>query len=250
MLLTAGPDAPGVSAVLALCAAQTHVDRQRGLERGGARSCVLRAAAWHHAEGDQGPARQGAEAKVVDLSADSGSPTLRPMRAGTGMSTVRRSRKRSTAWSRSMRDEDPDRAAGHQSGCYTTCAQLPLVPLLRAKAKLPDVVNAESTMTGAGGRGRSCLRSIGRLPRLRRRPPRGRARSGILARRRARGDRQLHARPRREPRDSLNHFSGRRNILHAILSKAYAHEPFVHILPSERCRRPQQARWATSPLSG
>src|SRR5215510_5401489 len=37
-------------------------------------------------------------------------------------------------------------------GCYTTCAQLPLVPLLRAQAIDPDeiVVDAKSGMTGAG----------------------------------------------------------------------------------------------------
>jgi N-acetyl-gamma-glutamyl-phosphate reductase len=37
-------------------------------------------------------------------------------------------------------------------GCYTTCAQLPLLPLLRAKAIDPDeiVIDAKSGMTGAG----------------------------------------------------------------------------------------------------
>jgi N-acetyl-gamma-glutamyl-phosphate reductase len=37
-------------------------------------------------------------------------------------------------------------------GCYTTCAQLPLVPLLRARAIDPDeiVIDAKSGMTGAG----------------------------------------------------------------------------------------------------
>jgi len=37
-------------------------------------------------------------------------------------------------------------------GCYTTCAQLPLVPLLKARAIDPDeiVVDAKSGMTGAG----------------------------------------------------------------------------------------------------
>jgi N-acetyl-gamma-glutamyl-phosphate reductase len=37
-------------------------------------------------------------------------------------------------------------------GCYTTCAQLPLLPLLRAKVIDPDeiVVDAKSGMTGAG----------------------------------------------------------------------------------------------------
>src|SRR5262245_18252356 len=37
-------------------------------------------------------------------------------------------------------------------GCFTTCAQLPLIPLLRAKAIDPDeiVIDAKSGMTGAG----------------------------------------------------------------------------------------------------
>src|SRR5215471_18023988 len=37
-------------------------------------------------------------------------------------------------------------------GCYTTCAQLPLIPLLKARAIDPDeiVVDAKSGMTGAG----------------------------------------------------------------------------------------------------
>src|SRR5499433_1648482 len=37
-------------------------------------------------------------------------------------------------------------------GCYTSCAQLPLVPLLKAKAIEPDeiVIDAKSGMTGAG----------------------------------------------------------------------------------------------------
>jgi len=37
-------------------------------------------------------------------------------------------------------------------GCYTTCAELPLIPLLRTKAIDPDeiVIDAKSGMTGAG----------------------------------------------------------------------------------------------------
>jgi N-acetyl-gamma-glutamyl-phosphate reductase len=37
-------------------------------------------------------------------------------------------------------------------GCYTTCAQLPLIPLLQAKAIDPDeiIIDAKSGMTGAG----------------------------------------------------------------------------------------------------
>src|SRR5215468_342020 len=41
-------------------------------------------------------------------------------------------------------------------GCYTTCAQLPLIPLLAAKVIDPDeiVVDAKSGMTGAGRQAR------------------------------------------------------------------------------------------------
>src|SRR5215510_7094567 len=37
-------------------------------------------------------------------------------------------------------------------GCYTTCAELPLIPLLRANAIEPDaiIIDAKSGMTGAG----------------------------------------------------------------------------------------------------
>src|SRR5215470_7827401 len=44
-------------------------------------------------------------------------------------------------------------------GCYTTCAQLPLIPLLRERAINPDeiVVDAKSGMTGAGRSAREAM---------------------------------------------------------------------------------------------
>jgi N-acetyl-gamma-glutamyl-phosphate reductase len=44
-------------------------------------------------------------------------------------------------------------------GCYTTCAQLPLIPLLKAKMIDPDeiVVDAKSGMTGAGRSAREAM---------------------------------------------------------------------------------------------
>ena len=128
-------------------------------------------------------------------------------------------------------------------GCYTTCAQLPLIPLLKAKAIDPDeiVVDAKSGMTGAGrsakeemlfsevsegfhaygvghhrhmaeldqefskAAGRDVLVSF--TPHL---VPMNR---GILSTIYVRG---LNASP---------------EDLHAILSKTYAREPFVHVLP-------------------
>jgi N-acetyl-gamma-glutamyl-phosphate reductase len=128
-------------------------------------------------------------------------------------------------------------------GCYTTCAQLPLIPLLRAKAIDPDeiVVDAKSGMTGAGraakeetlfsevsegfhaygvghhrhmaeldqefskAAGREVIVSF--TPHL---VPMNR---GILSTIYVRG-------LKTSPED-----------LHALLLKSYANEPFVHVLP-------------------
>ena len=128
-------------------------------------------------------------------------------------------------------------------GCYTSCAELPLIPLLRAKAIDPDeiVIDAKSGMTGAGraakeemlfsevsegfhaygvGRhrhmaeldqefslaaGREVVASF--TPHL---VPMNR---GILSTIYVRG-------PKAAPQD-----------LYAVLAKSYAQEPFVHVLP-------------------
>jgi len=135
-------------------------------------------------------------------------------------------------------------------GCYTTCAQLALIPLLKAKAIDPDeiVVDAKSGMTGAGraakeemlfsevsegfhaygvghhrhmseldqefslAAGRDVVVSF--TPHL---VPMNR---GILSTIYVRG---------------LD--GGAPQDLHAVLSKAYADEPFVHVLPF--CTMPQ-----------
>ena len=97
-------DARGVSAVLAVQAAEARLDRKHRLEEGRARSRVLRAAACHHAEGDERSAGQGAEDQGGrSLAPTSGCTIPRPMRAGTATSITRRNcrRRRSTAWSRS-----------------------------------------------------------------------------------------------------------------------------------------------------
>ena len=128
-------------------------------------------------------------------------------------------------------------------GCYTTCAQLPLIPLLKGMAIDPDaiIIDAKSGMTGAGRAAKEEMlfsevsegfhaygvghhrhmaeldqefsKAAGRdviatfTPHL---VPMNR---GILA--------TIYVRAlERSPED-----------LHAILSKAYATEPFVHVLP-------------------
>ncbi len=128
-------------------------------------------------------------------------------------------------------------------GCYTTCAQLPLIPLLKAKAIDPDeiVVDAKSGMTGAGRSAREAMlfsevsegthaygvgghrhmaeldqefsKAAGREVIVTFTPHLMPMNRGILSTIYVRG-------VAKSPED-----------LHAILSKAYANEPFVHVLP-------------------
>ena len=128
-------------------------------------------------------------------------------------------------------------------GCYTTCAELPLIPLLKAKLVDPDeiVIDAKSGMTGAGRAAREDMvfaevsegfhaygvghhrhmaeldqefaRAAGREVIVSFTPHLVPMNRGILATIYVRADKA-------SPRD-----------LHALLAKAYAPEPFVHVLP-------------------
>src|SRR6266849_4982750 len=128
-------------------------------------------------------------------------------------------------------------------GCYTTCAQLPLVPLLRAKAIDPDeiVVDAKSGMTGAGRAAKEEMlfsevsegfhaygvghhrhmaeldqefsKAAGRNVIVSFTPHLVPMNRGILSTIYVRGLKTSH------------------QDLHAILLKSYAQEPFVHVLP-------------------
>src|SRR5262249_32103154 len=128
-------------------------------------------------------------------------------------------------------------------GCYTTCAQLPLIPLLRAKAIDPEeiVIDAKSGMTGAGRA----------------------AKEGMLFSEVSEGSHAYGVGPHRHMAALDQEFSlaAGRNVvvsftphlvpmnrgifstiyvrglntspeaLHGILLKSYANEPFVHVLP-------------------
>jgi N-acetyl-gamma-glutamyl-phosphate reductase len=147
-------------------------------------------------------------------------------------------------------------------GCYTTCAQLALIPLLKAKAIDPDeiVVDAKSGMTGAGraakedmlfsevsegfhaygvghhrhmaeldqefslAAGREVIVSF--TPHL---VPMNR---GILSTIYARG---LKASP---------------EDLHALLSKTYANETFVHVLPFKTMPQTRHVRGSNMTFIG
>jgi len=129
-------------------------------------------------------------------------------------------------------------------GCYTTCAQLPLIPLLKAKAIEPDeiVIDAKSGMTGAG---RSAKEEM-----LFSEVSEGFNAYGVGQHRhmseldqefsKAAGKEVVvsftpHLLPMNRGIFSTIYVRGRRGKiaqdLHEILVKQYEKEPFVHVLP-------------------
>jgi N-acetyl-gamma-glutamyl-phosphate reductase len=129
-------------------------------------------------------------------------------------------------------------------GCYTTCAQLPLIPLLKSKAiDLEEiVVDAKSGMTGAGRAAREAMLfsevsegfnayGVGHHRHM----------AEIDQELSLAADREVvvsftpHLVPMNRGILSTIYVRGRRGRtpedLHAILSKFYLREPFVHVLP-------------------
>jgi N-acetyl-gamma-glutamyl-phosphate reductase len=129
-------------------------------------------------------------------------------------------------------------------GCYTTCAQLPLVPLLKADAIDPDeiVIDAKSGMTGAGRAAKEEMLfsevsegfhayGVGRhrhMAELDQEFSKAAGREVIVTF-------TPHLVPMNRGILSTIYVRGRNNqtaeALHALLSKTYAEEPFVHVLP-------------------
>jgi N-acetyl-gamma-glutamyl-phosphate reductase len=147
-------------------------------------------------------------------------------------------------------------------GCYTTCAQLPLIPLLRAGAVDPDeiVIDAKSGMTGAGrvakeemlfsevsegfhaygvGHHRHMAeldqefsKAAGRDVVVTFTPHLVPINRGILS--------TIYVRSAKSSPEDL----------HAILSKAYAQEPFVHVLPYGRLPQTRHVRGSNMTFIG
>ena len=128
-------------------------------------------------------------------------------------------------------------------GCYTTCAELALIPLLRAKAIDPDeiVIDAKSGMTGAGRAAKEEMLfsevseglhayGVGRhrhMAELDQEFSRAAGRMVIVSF-------TPHLVPMNRGIFSTIYVRGLKTsaeALHAILSKSYAAEPFVHVLP-------------------
>jgi N-acetyl-gamma-glutamyl-phosphate reductase len=129
-------------------------------------------------------------------------------------------------------------------GCYTTCAQLPLVPLLKAKAIEPDeiVIDAKSGMTGAGRAAKENMLfsevsegfhayGVGHhrhMAELDQEFSKAAGRDVLVSF-------TPHLLPMNRGILSTIYVRGRRGRtaedLHVLLEKAYAKEPFVHVLP-------------------
>jgi N-acetyl-gamma-glutamyl-phosphate reductase len=128
-------------------------------------------------------------------------------------------------------------------GCYTTCAQLPLIPLLAAKAIDPDeiVIDAKSGMTGAGRAAKEEMLfsevsegfhayGVGHhrhMAELDQEFSRAAGREVVVSF-------TPHLVPMNRGILSTIYVRGRdatAEDLHAILAKTYAQEPFVHVLP-------------------
>jgi N-acetyl-gamma-glutamyl-phosphate reductase len=128
-------------------------------------------------------------------------------------------------------------------GCYTTCAELALIPLLRAKAIDPDeiVIDAKSGMTGAGRAAREEMLfsevsegfhayGVGRHRHMAELDQE----FSLAAGREVIVTFTPHLVPMNRGIFSTIYVRGLEaspEDLHALLSKAYASEPFVHVLP-------------------
>src|SRR5262245_27934602 len=147
-------------------------------------------------------------------------------------------------------------------GCYTTCAQLPLIPLLKAKAIDPDeiVVDAKSGMTGAGRAAKEEMlfsevsegfhaygvghhrhmaeldqefsKAAGREVIVSFTPHLVPMNRGILS--------TIYVRSAKSSPEDL----------HAILGKVYAGEPFVHVLPYGRLPQTRHVRGSNMTFIG
>jgi N-acetyl-gamma-glutamyl-phosphate reductase len=129
-------------------------------------------------------------------------------------------------------------------GCYTTCAQLAVLPLLKAKAIVPDeiVIDAKSGMTGAGRAAKEGMlfsevsegfhaygvghhRHMAELDQE----------FSLAAGREVVASFTPHLVPMNRGILSTCYVRGRRGRgaqeLHGLLATAYAREPFVHVLP-------------------
>jgi len=147
-------------------------------------------------------------------------------------------------------------------GCYTTCAELALIPLLKAKAIDPDeiVIDAKSGMTGAGRAAKEEMLfsevsegfhayGVGHhrhMSELDQEFSRAAGRDVIVTF-------TPHLVPMNRGILSTIYVRGLKAVpqdLHALLLKAYAKEPFVHVLPFGKTPQTRHVRGSNMTFIG
>jgi N-acetyl-gamma-glutamyl-phosphate reductase len=147
-------------------------------------------------------------------------------------------------------------------GCYTTCAELALIPLLKAKAIDPDeiVIDAKSGMTGAGRAAKEEMLfsevsegfhayGVGHhrhMSELDQEFSRAAGRDVIVTF-------TPHLVPMNRGILSTIYVRGLKAVpqdLHTLLSKAYAKEPFVHVLPLGKTPQTRHVRGSNMTFIG
>ena len=148
-------------------------------------------------------------------------------------------------------------------GCYTSCAELPVLPLLKAKAIEPDeiVIDAKSGMTGAGrsAKGEMLFSEVSEgfhaygvghhrhMGELDQEFSKAAGREVIISF-------TPHLVPMNRGILSTIYVRGRRGKtpedLHTILSETYAKEPFVHVLPFGKTPQTRHVRGSNMTLIG
>ena len=148
-------------------------------------------------------------------------------------------------------------------GCYTTCAQLPLLPLLKAKAIDPAeiVIDAKSGMTGAGRSAKEAMLfsevsegfhayGLGHhrhMAELDQEFSKAAGREVVVTF-------TPHLVPMNRGILSTVYVRGRRNRtaeeMHDVLAKAYAREPFVHVLPFGETPQTRHVRGSNMTMIG
>ena len=147
-------------------------------------------------------------------------------------------------------------------GCYTTCAELALIPLLKAKAIDPDeiVIDAKSGMTGAGRAAKEEMLfsevsegfhayGVGHhrhMAELDQEFSRAAGRDVIVTF-------TPHLVPMNRGILSTIYVRGLKAVpqdLHALLLKAYAKEPFVHVLPFGKTPQTRHVRGSNMTFIG
>ena len=196
-------DGGGVSAVLALCAADADGDRGRRLEGAGARSGVLRAAARHDAKGHQGS--DGAGAGYQSRRSLGRFPAGRSRRLCTLVRPrafrARTAERRRLRTGRGLSGQDQDGEACRQSRLLHHLRRTGADPALESQGHRSgrDRHRRQVRHDGRGpdgARGDAVFGSVRGLSCLRRRPspPHVRARPGVLLGRRPRRDRDASRR--------------------------------------------------------